>query len=418
MNPNYFPPPPNQQNSFSRPNPHQQNMQRNQHNKFNNYNNNNPYYQNFQQPNYYQNNPNPHFQQNNPYYPPQGNNYQNFPHPNPPNNYFNFPQNIPAPPPQISIPSVSTPKNFFDPWDPNKKEKTSEDNEKTVISSQKNENIGKNENEKDLKKNPIKGAYCEICQKEKHKYRCPNCGVMTCSLKCVKTHKNLKKCDGLFKVEKFISKIAFSEKNGFKDYNYLNGMITNIDKVKKRLSLLKKKGNSAEALRYKLLRVYAKKLHEIEVKFLPFVFAKHRENLSFYFTKKRKIFWSLELFFYNPDANDKKSFLRILSRKPVSEEMSFMEVVSEEFEFFKESKILERGINFEKENIKRLIEEEKFYIFLEGKDEKNSGRVFSQVKFGETLANAFKKQTIIEFPKFYMVYYQDLEKFQENFRSL
>ncbi|XP_045172787.2 zinc finger HIT domain-containing protein 3-like [Mercenaria mercenaria] len=35
----------------------------------------------------------------------------------------------------------------------------------------------------------IKKAICEICKEVEHKYRCPQCRIVYCSLACYKTHK-------------------------------------------------------------------------------------------------------------------------------------------------------------------------------------------------------------------------------------
>ena len=35
----------------------------------------------------------------------------------------------------------------------------------------------------------IAKAQCSVCAEAEHKYRCPRCQVLTCSLACVKSHK-------------------------------------------------------------------------------------------------------------------------------------------------------------------------------------------------------------------------------------
>lgn len=37
----------------------------------------------------------------------------------------------------------------------------------------------------------IKKAVCEICKDAEHKYRCPQCKIVYCSLECYKQHKDL-----------------------------------------------------------------------------------------------------------------------------------------------------------------------------------------------------------------------------------
>ena len=37
---------------------------------------------------------------------------------------------------------------------------------------------------------------CNMCQKQEHKYKCPRCFALTCSLACSKEHKEMTGCTG------------------------------------------------------------------------------------------------------------------------------------------------------------------------------------------------------------------------------
>eukprot|EP00906_Rhabdomonas_costata_P031033 RCo043865 len=41
-------------------------------------------------------------------------------------------------------------------------------------------------------------SLCEVCQGNPSKYRCPRCGLRTCSVPCIKSHKKSSGCDGQF----------------------------------------------------------------------------------------------------------------------------------------------------------------------------------------------------------------------------
>lgn len=58
---------------------------------------------------------------------------------------------------------------------------------------------------------------CFVCHANESKYRCPACGVRTCSHICVKRHKKQTECTGVVDQTKFIPK-----KELFKDQTYLN----------------------------------------------------------------------------------------------------------------------------------------------------------------------------------------------------
>ena len=40
-------------------------------------------------------------------------------------------------------------------------------------------------------------APCQVCLEQEHKYRCPRCETLTCSLPCVKAHKEAENCSGV-----------------------------------------------------------------------------------------------------------------------------------------------------------------------------------------------------------------------------
>jgi hypothetical protein len=54
---------------------------------------------------------------------------------------------------------------------------------------------------------------CETCKVEKYKYKCPACQFKSCSLKCIKLHKEKLNCTGERDPTKFVKKKQYSELN-------------------------------------------------------------------------------------------------------------------------------------------------------------------------------------------------------------
>lgn len=75
---------------------------------------------------------------------------------------------------------------------------------------------------------------CEICEQEESKYCCPGCAKRTCSLKCVKEHKEKFDCKGLN--GRPVTPIAqttekYCEDLFMKDYAFLEGISSYTDKL-------------------------------------------------------------------------------------------------------------------------------------------------------------------------------------------
>ena len=64
-----------------------------------------------------------------------------------------------------------------------------------------------NENES----KPATMKQCEVCCNEEHKYRCPACDIRTCSMTCVRQHKQNTKCTGVRDKVGFVPVKEFNE---------------------------------------------------------------------------------------------------------------------------------------------------------------------------------------------------------------
>ena len=76
---------------------------------------------------------------------------------------------------------------------------------------------------------------CQICQIYESKYKCPNCLLKSCSLKCVREHKIRKNCDGIYHFEKFIPAEKYCKRDLKKDLFYIDEMMNKQERVRKKV---------------------------------------------------------------------------------------------------------------------------------------------------------------------------------------
>ena len=77
-------------------------------------------------------------------------------------------------------------------------------------------------------------------------------------------------------------------------------MLSNSDKVKRTLSGVDTFGQ--EPKRFKIMKVNARKLHNINLQHAPAIIERHRENISFYFVKTKTFYWVVEVLFWRKEG--------------------------------------------------------------------------------------------------------------------
>ncbi|EAR94556.2 HIT zinc finger protein (macronuclear) [Tetrahymena thermophila SB210] len=133
---------------------------------------------------------------------------------------------------------------------------------------------------------------CFVCKTKEHKYTCPGCFKKTCSLQCSKDHKVQFNCSGRPNYTGYVDKNSYTEATAKKDYQYLKQTLEGTEYIRKKLSFV---NHNPELLRLKLLKIYARKKHKIDLVFAPTIMKRHRENISFYYMKNKLIYWLLEV---------------------------------------------------------------------------------------------------------------------------
>ncbi|KAF7660021.1 hypothetical protein LDENG_00290060 [Lucifuga dentata] len=155
-------------------------------------------------------------------------------------------------------------------------------------------------------------ANCGACGSEEAKYRCPVCLTQSCSLPCVKKHKEDSGCTGVRNKTAFMALSQFDEMALLSDYRFLEDTGRFADGAN-RDALIRAPRTSFNA---KFLANNARKMN-ITLRFLPSSFTKSRENSTFFLKKERHFLWHLKLIF--PQSNTEFSQKRVSDRKTLEE---------------------------------------------------------------------------------------------------
>uniref|UniRef100_A0AAX7T0A1 Box C/D snoRNA protein 1 n=1 Tax=Astatotilapia calliptera TaxID=8154 RepID=A0AAX7T0A1_ASTCA len=185
-----------------------------------------------------------------------------------------------------------------------------------IMSSAENkvENSSTEEEERG-KKRKMSLSSCGVCGSEEAKYRCPACLTHSCSLPCVKKHKEVSGCSGVRNKTAFVTLSQFDEMALLSDYRFLEDTGRFADGATR--------DNLVQAPRVtvksKKLASNARKMN-ITLRFLPITFSKSRENSTFFLTKEKLFLWHLKLIFPQSSSeftqrrvSDKQTLKQILT---------------------------------------------------------------------------------------------------------
>ncbi|KAI9168827.1 hypothetical protein LWI28_002515 [Acer negundo] len=146
---------------------------------------------------------------------------------------------------------------------------------------------------------------CEECKEKASKYKCPGCSIRTCSLPCVKSHKQRTACSGKRSLTHFVPLSRFDESILLSDYNLLEET--------------KRVAESAERLRGKVCGAasgfpYFKLPYNLrslksaagsrrtKVLFLPTGMTRREKNQTRYDQRKKLISWTIEWRLHSTDV--------------------------------------------------------------------------------------------------------------------
>ncbi|XP_010556966.1 PREDICTED: box C/D snoRNA protein 1 [Tarenaya hassleriana] len=147
----------------------------------------------------------------------------------------------------------------------------------------------------------MENSVCDECKANPWKYKCPGCSIRSCSLPCVKSHKQRTGCSGKRNVTQFVPLSQFDDNLLLSDYNMLEDV--------------KRVAESAQRVRTKLCRYPYFRLpfflqslrsaaasRRTKILFLPNGMMKREKNQTRYDNRKKTISWTIEWRFHSTDV--------------------------------------------------------------------------------------------------------------------
>ncbi|KAI0136809.1 hypothetical protein BJ170DRAFT_589770 [Xylariales sp. AK1849] len=179
-----------------------------------------------------------------------------------------------------------------------------------------------------MSSDPLLTSLCGICRILQPKYKCPRCGTRTCSLPCVKKHKNWSACDGERDPTVFIPATKLRTDAGIDhDYNFLHKIERKVEQAEKifteergilpqreqpppnkkaRIHKGQSRGRTSigNGLRpWARLAIGRLRTLEISVMQQPYGMSRAKENTTSYNKKNRIINWQVEWLFMDPASS-------------------------------------------------------------------------------------------------------------------
>lgn len=141
--------------------------------------------------------------------------------------------------------------------------------------------------------------FCEECKTNTFKYKCPGCSVRSCSLPCVKDHKQRTGCTGKRQQHTaFVPLSQFDDNLLLSDYNMLEDVKRIADSAKRRrLQLCGKIFRGLPHNLKNLLRAAGSR--RIRLFFLPNGMSKRETNQTYHDNRTKSISWTLEWRFHS-----------------------------------------------------------------------------------------------------------------------
>ncbi|CAF0847562.1 unnamed protein product [Brachionus calyciflorus] len=290
-----------------------------------------------------------------------------------------------------------------------------------------------------------KNIPCEFCLKTKFKYKCPRCGLKTCSLECCRAHKEQTGCSGQRDKTKFVSKEEFNESTLINDYRFLEEQSRLIDAYQRASELGEEHILSGKTLSsldndpsknlqfystYENLRKFVHKQWNICLKLMPPQSTRHSSNKTRFNRVKNMVSWSLELIFHlSSDELDKsQKYFAIDTKKTLfSSKETLKSCMKYFYAKFKNDLFDKSNLKYEKNEIKlkklNLLNEQfkdmfesdslnDLNILYEIRDFKEKKRYFLKINLDSSLEDCLKNQTMIEYPSLYLVHSNNLCEYE------
>lgn len=229
-------------------------------------------------------------------------------------------------------------------------------------------------------KRKISLSSCGVCGSEEAKYRCPACLTHSCSLPCVKKHKDVSGCSGVRNKTAFVTLSQFDEMALLSDYRFLEDTGRFADGAT-RDNLIQAPRTT---LKSKKLASNARKMN-ITLRFLPVTFTKSRENSTFFFTKEKRFLWHLKLIF--PQSSSE------FTQRRVSDNQTLKQILSAYIHPTESDPVTRQKL---KMYVQAPFDHVKVFMKVEGR-KANSVR-YHELDIEKSLRDNLSYKTLIEYP--------------------
>lgn len=209
------------------------------------------------------------------------------------------------------------------------------------------------------------------------KYCCPRCNQRTCSLACVKAHKDEKNCSGIADKAAFVKLSNFDNMQLVSDYKFLENIKESLGNSHRHLQPNYHGQNTLGMIRKKCIA------NETLIKFMPQSFSRHTINQSCF--KDDQVKWTIELVF--ADRNKK-----ILAHH-IEESLTIEDLMNR----YKGESVQHSEYRFVSMYLKG--NPDIFYLIKADVGESNS---FHRLDPGVALTESLKYKRLIEFPTIFI----------------
>ncbi|XP_062308727.1 box C/D snoRNA protein 1 [Osmerus eperlanus] len=241
------------------------------------------------------------------------------------------------------------------------------------------------EDELKRRKRKISLANCNLCGSNEARYRCPGCFKQTCSLSCVRKHKEDSGCRGVRDKTAFVALSQFDELNLLNDYRFLEdtGRMAGSSNRDKLASV------PAVTQRIKTLSAQARKL-SMTLKFLPITFTKSKENSTIFLKKEKRFYWRLKLLFPQSECE--------FVERRVSDEQTLEQILTCYIHPAESEPVRRQKL---KMYVRSPFDHVRVFMKAEGR-QANSVR-YQELDMTKSLRENLKFKTVIEYPVFHVV---------------
>ncbi|KAL9658455.1 hypothetical protein ABK040_005997 [Willaertia magna] len=307
-----------------------------------------------------------------------------------------------------TIPSETTLENI-----PTTNNIDNENENTTTNNIDNNEEQEEEEENSIIKKRKLESPICQICSQNNSKYTCPGCEIKYCSVNCYKNHiqNNLQNCNGKRDPTKFVDLTNFTTRNIKNDYNFLENLEKETNKISKNREINKIDSHPYQFHLPKSKELQIKSLQrKIRLELMSIGMKRREENTSYYNRKGDKIYWRIEfLFDQQEQLENQLNNCQHVIEKHVCEDLKVKDIITKYLDKningnAKTRDLLQKYAYIYEKSLNNKEEDFKFGYFLQVPNRpKNETTLYYQLNENISLKEALKDMIIIEYPTIHIV---------------